>query len=398
MLDNLVKEVELSLSDDFKSLDDLCLFNSKRVLDAFHKYGVTTGDFNGTSGYGYGDIGRDKIEKIYAEILGCESALVRNQFVSGTHALTVAFFGILRPGDTLLSISGLPYDTLHKVIGITDNDSSLKAFNIDFKCISLVDNDFDYDLIKKSLNGVKMVHIQRSIGYGNRDTLSVSKVNNVIRFIKDINKDIIVMVDNCYCELCDYDNINADLLVGSLIKNLGAGICNNGAYIAGKEKYVSLCAERLTSPGLGSEVGPSLGQNKYFLLGLYMAPRVVVSALKVKLFTKCLLEKLGYSCINTSLNDIVLGIVFNDREKLIKYVRGIQANSAIDANFIPMPCEMPGYDSDIIMASGSFTDGSSIELSCDAPLREPYIAYQQGSLTYEYGKIGVVNAINDMLK
>ena len=199
MLDNLVKEVELSLSDDFKSLDDLCLFNSKRVLDAFHKYGVTTGDFNGTSGYGYGDIGRDKIEKIYAEVLGCESALVRNQFVSGTHALTVAFFGILRPGDTLLSISGLPYDTLHKVIGITDNDSSLKAFNIDFKCISLVDNDFDYDLIKKSLNGVKMVHIQRSIGYGNRDTLSVSKVNNVIKFIKDINKDIIVMVDNCYC-------------------------------------------------------------------------------------------------------------------------------------------------------------------------------------------------------
>ena len=398
MLDNLVKEVELSLSDDFKSLDDLCLFNSKRVLDAFHKYGVTTGDFNGTSGYGYGDIGRDKIEKIYAEVLGCESALVRNQFVSGTQAITVAFFGILRPGDTLLSISGLPYDTLHKVIGITDNDSSLKAFNIDFKCISLVDNDFDYDLIKKSLNGVKMVHIQRSIGYGNRDTLSVSKVNNVIKFIKVINKDIIVMVDNCYCELCDYDNINADLLVGSLIKNLGAGICNNGAYIAGKEKYVSLCAERLTSPGLGSEVGPSLGQNKYFLLGLYMAPRVVVSALKVKLFTKCLLEKLGYSCINTSLNDIVLGIVFNDREKLIKYVRGIQANSAIDANFTPMPCEMPGYDSDIIMASGSFTDGSSIELSCDAPLREPYIAYQQGSLTYEYGKIGVVNAINDMLK
>ena len=283
MLGNLVKEVELSLSDDFKSLDDLCLFNSKRVLDAFHKYGVTTGDFNGTSGYGYGDIGRDKIEKIYAEVLGCESALVRNQFVSGTHALTVAFFGILRPGDTLLSISGLPYDTLHKVIGITDNDSSLKAFNIDFKCISLVDNDFDYDLIKRSLNGVQMVHIQRSIGYGNRDTLSVSKVNNVIKFIKDINKDIIVMVDNCYCELCDYDNINADLLVGSLIKNLGAGICNNGAYIAGKEKYVSLCAERLTSPGLGSEVGPSLGQNKYFLLGLYMAPRVVVSALKVKL-------------------------------------------------------------------------------------------------------------------
>ena len=188
------------------------------------------------------------------------------------------------------------------------------------------------------------------------------------------------------------------ILVGSLIKNLGAGICNNGAYIAGKEKYVSLCAERLTSPGLGSEVGPSLGQNKYFLLGLYMAPRVVVSALKVKLFTKCLLEKLGYSCINTSLNDIVLGIVFNDREKLIKYVRGIQANSAIDANFTPMPCEMPGYDSDIIMASGSFTDGSSIELSCDAPLREPYILYQQGSLTYDYGKLAIIKAIENILE
>lgn len=398
VLDELVKDVELSLYDSYKDIDNLCLFNSKMVLDAFHKYGVIASDFNGTSGYGYGDVGRDKIEKIYADVLGCESALVRNQFISGTHALTVAFFGILRPGDTLLSISGLPYDTLHKVIGISDNDSSLMAFNINYKCISLLDNDFDYDAIKSSLNGVKMVHIQRSIGYSDRNTLSSSKVNDVIKFIKDINKDIIVMVDNCYCEMCSYEDINADLLVGSLIKNLGAGICNNGAYIAGKDKYVSLCAERLTSPGLGSEVGPSLGQNKSFLLGLYMAPSVVASALKVKLFTKCLLEKLGYTCINTSLDDIVLGIVFNDRDKLIKYVRGIQANSAIDSNCVPMPSEMPGYDSDIIMASGSFTDGSSIELSCDAPLREPYIAYQQGSLTYEYGKIGIVNAVRNMLK
>ncbi len=396
MLDKKVIEIEERLQDRFKEIDNIALFNSAKVLNAFHKEKLQASDFNGTSGYGYGDAGRDKIEKIYADIFAAEKALVRTQFVSGTHALTVAFFGLLRPGDTLLSIAGLPYDTLHKVIGIIPNDSSLQSFGIKYKYIDLINNDFDYEKIKVSLEGVKVVHIQRSIGYSERITLSLEKISKVINFIKSINQDIIIFIDNCYCEFCtklEPTNVAADIVVGSLIKNLGAGIANNGAYIVGKEKLVSLCAERLTSPGLGSEVGSSLNQNRLFLEGLYLAPKVVANALKVKLLTSELCKELGYRVINENLDDIVLGIIFNDKEKLIKYVKNIQAVSAIDAHFEPIPSKMPGYDNDIIMASGSFTDGSSIELSCDAPIKEPYIAYQQGSLTYEYGKLGVVHAL-----
>ncbi len=396
MLDKKVIEIEERLQDRFKEIDNIALFNSAKVLNAFHKEKLQASDFNGTSGYGYGDVGRDKIEKIYADIFAAEKALVRTQFVSGTHALTVAFFGLLRPGDTLLSIAGLPYDTLHKVIGIIPNDSSLQSFGIKYKYIDLINNDFDYEKIKVSLDGVKVVHIQRSIGYSERITLSLEKISKVINFIKSINQDIIIFIDNCYCEFCtklEPTNVGADIVVGSLIKNLGAGIANNGAYIVGKEKLVSLCAERLTSPGLGSEVGSSLNQNRLFLEGLYLAPKVVANALKVKLLTSELCKELGYKVINENLDDIVLGIIFNDKEKLIKYVKNIQAVSAIDAHFEPIPSKMPGYDNDIIMASGSFTDGSSIELSCDAPIKEPYIAYQQGSLTYEYGKLGVVHAL-----
>ena len=396
---NKVLEVENSLRDKYSEVDEIVLANSKKVLDAFHKEKLQASDFNGTSGYGYGDVGRDKIERIYADVFKADSALVRNQFVSGTHALTVALFGLLRPGDTLLSITGLPYDTLYKVIGITPNESSLKSFGVNYKYIDLKENDFDYDKIKNELDGVKVVHIQRSLGYGNRDTISIEQLEKVIKFIKDINNNIIVFVDNCYCEFCSLkepSELGADVVVGSLIKNLGAGIANNGAYIVGKKKYVSLCAERLTSPGLGSEVGPSLGQNKNFLLGLYLAPMVVGNALKVKLFTSELCKKIGYNVINDNLNDIVLGIVFKDRDKLVKYVKAIQSASAVDAHFSPEETDMPGYDDKIIMASGSFTDGSSIELSCDAPIREPYIAYQQGSLSYEYGKIGVISALESI--
>ncbi len=396
MLDNLVNEVEESIKDKFKEIDKIAYKNSEKVLNAFHKEKVQASDFNGTTGYGYGDVGRDKIERIYADVFNAEKALVRTQFISGTHALTVAFFGLLRPGDTLLSIAGLPYDTLHKVIGIVPNDSSLQSFGINYKYIDLKDNDFDYESIKNNLDGVKVVHIQRSIGYSSRETLSIEKIEKVIKYIKEINKEIIIYVDNCYCELCSLKeptDVGADIVVGSLIKNLGAGIANNGAYIVGKEKLVELCAERLTSPGLGSEVGSSLNQNRLFIEGLYLAPMVVANALKVKLLTCVLCKRLGYRVINSNLDDIVLGIVFNSPNKLIKYVKAIQSGSAIDAHFEPVPTDMPGYDDKIIMASGSFTDGSSIELSCDAPIREPYIAYQQGSLTYEYGRIGVVNAL-----
>ena len=398
MLDKYIDIVNKKIEDELKEIDKIVYSNSKKVLDAFHKEKVLTTDFNSSTGYGYNDIGRDKVEKVFADYFGCESALVRCQFVSGTHALSTAFFGILRPGDTLLSISGLPYDTLHEVIGIKDNPSSLKAFGINFKYIDLINNDFDYDKIRDSLN-VKMVHIQRSIGYSLRDTLSIDKIEKVIKLIRSINKDVIIMIDNCYCEMCSYKEpteIGADLVVGSLIKNLGGGIANNGGYICGKSELVNLCSERLTSPGLGAEVGPSLNQTRNFMLGFYEAPMVVGNALKTKVFARELLKLLGCDMINNELNDIVLGIVFNDREKLVKFVKGIQMGSAIDSCYLPVPTDMPGYDNQIIMASGSFTEGSSIELSCDAPIREPFVAYLQGALTFEYGKLGIIKAVENI--
>ena len=398
MIDKYIDIVNKKIEDELKEIDKIVYSNSKKVLDAFHKEKVLTTDFNSSTGYGYNDIGRDKVEKVFADYFGCESALVRCQFVSGTHALSTAFFGILRPGDTLLSISGLPYDTLHEVIGIKDNPSSLKAFGINFKYIDLINNDFDYDKIRDSLN-VKMVHIQRSIGYSLRDTLSIDKIEKVIKFIRSINKDVIIMIDNCYCEMCSYKEpteVGADLVVGSLIKNLGGGIANNGGYICGKSELVNLCSERLTSPGLGAEVGPSLNQTRNFMLGFYEAPMVVGNALKTKVFARELLKLLGCDMINNELNDIVLGIVFNDREKLIKFVKGIQMGSAIDSCYLPVPTDMPGYDNQIIMASGSFTEGSSIELSCDAPIRKPFVAYLQGALTFEYGKLGIIKAVENI--
>ena len=398
MLDKYIDIVNKKIEDELKEINKIVYSNSKKVLDAFHKEKVLTTDFNSSTGYGYNDIGRDKVEKVFADYFGCESALVRCQFVSGTHALSTAFFGILRPGDILLSISGLPYDTLHEVIGIKDNSSSLKAFGINFKYIDLINNDFDYDKIRDNLN-VKMVHIQRSIGYSLRDTLSIDKIEKVIKFIRSINKDVIIMIDNCYCEMCSYKEpteIGADLVVGSLIKNLGGGIANNGGYICGKSELVNLCSERLTSPGLGAEVGPSLNQTRNFMLGFYEAPMVVGNALKTKVFARELLKLLGCDMINNELNDIVLGIVFNDREKLIKFVKGIQMGSAIDSCYLPVPTDMPGYDNQIIMASGSFTEGSSIELSCDAPIKEPFVAYLQGALTFEYGKLGIIKAVENI--
>ena len=398
MLDKLVVEVDKEIESKLKEIDNLVYINSVKVLDAFHKEKVLTSDFSSSTGYGYNDIGRDKVERLFADYFKCEKALVRCQLISGTHALSTAFFGLLRPGDKFLSITGLPYDTLHKVIGISENGSSLKSFGIDFKYIDLINNDFDYDKIRDSLN-VKMVHIQRSIGYSLRDTLSIDKIEKVIKFIRNINKDVIIMVDNCYCEMCSYKEpteIGADLVVGSLIKNLGGGIANNGGYICGKSELVNLCSERLTSPGLGAEVGPSLNQTRNFMLGFYEAPMVVGNALKTKVFARELLKLLGCDMINNELNDIVLGIVFNDREKLIKFVKGIQMGSVIDSCYLPVPTDMPGYDNQIIMASGSFTEGSSIELSCDAPIREPFVAYLQGALTFEYGKLGIIKAVENI--
>ena len=405
MLEKLVKEAdELILNKGlFNEIDEIESFYSKKILDTFKKYRVSETDFHGTTGYGYNDEGRDKIDLVFADILDSEKAIARSQFISGTHALTVTFFGLLRPGDTLLSISGIPYDTLDEVIGIKDNPSSLKSFGINFDYIDLVNNDFDDEKISNYLknNKVKVIEIQRSRGYSSRNAINLDKIKRIVKLIKSIDKDIIIMVDNCYCELTSILNptspeIGCDIMVGSLIKNLGGGIAPNGAYVAGKSSLVDLVAERLTVPGQGAEVGPSMDMNKKILQGLYMAPSVVASSLKTNIFASVLLNKLGFSTnpkYDEEHVDIVLAITFNNPDKLIGYVEGIQEYSAIDNYVKPVPTDMPGYSDKIIMASGSFTQGSSIEISCDGPIREPFIAYMQGSLTYQYGRIAVINAV-----
>ena len=403
---DLVNKCEIDCFEEFAKIDEACSFNSLKVLASFHRNKVSEAHFVGTTGYGYNDLGRDVIEDIFKDVLGCEDALVRGQFISGSHALTVCFFGLLRPGDLLLSISGKPYDTLDEVIGIRDNPSSLKSFGVKYEQIDLVDDDFYYEKIEEFVknNKVKVVEIQRSKGYSTRKSLSLEKLGKVIKLIKNIDKDVIIMVDNCYCEFvseAEPVSVGADIIVGSLIKNLGGGIAPNGAYIAGRRDLVSLCADRLTVPGCGKEVGPSLDINKQILQGLFMAPSVVSSALKTAILTSRVMEELGYDVepkYNDERVDIVQNIIFRDPDKLIEFTRGIQEASAIDSMAIVEPSDMPGYDSQVIMASGSFTQGSSIELSCDGPLREPYIAYMQGGLTYQYGKLGLMKAVTRVLK
>lgn len=397
----LVDKCEKDVEKEFKKAEKICEYNSNKVLKAFQDNGVSEVDFGSTTGYGYGDIGREKIEKVFEQVLGAEDCLVRTQFISGTHALTVALFAFLRPGDTMLSINGKPYDTLDEVIGITENKSSLKSFGVNYEQIELVDNDFDYEKIQERLqkSKVKLIEIQRSKGYAIRESITLDKVERVIKAIRKIDKEVIIMIDNCYCEFVrtrEPLEVGADVIVGSLIKNLGGGMAPNGAYIAGRKDLVELAAERLTVPGEGREVGPTLGINRQFLLGLFLAPSVVKASIKTAILTSKVLEELGYEVMpkyDDPRADIVQTIKFCDREKLIVYCQGIQKGSPIDSNVLAEPSDMPGYDDQVIMASGSFTQGSSIELSCDAPLREPYVAFQQGALTYEYGKLGLVQAL-----
>lgn len=402
----LVNKCEMELINIYDNIDRDVFFNSCKVLSAFKEFDIKESDFFGTTGYGYGDIGREKIEKIFAKVLGGEDALVRSQFISGSHALTVALFALLRPNDTLLSISGLPYDTLHEVIGIKNNASSLKSFNINYEQIDLINDDFDEEKILSKIKEkkIKLIEIQRSKGYSERKSITIDKIEKIIKKIKSIDKDIIIMVDNCYCEFVEKMSpldVGADIIVGSLIKNLGAGIATNGAYIAGKKELINLCAERLTLPGEGKEVGPTSHYNREFLMGLYMAPRVVGNALKVAVLTSKVLNELKYDVdpkYNDKRADIVENIIFGNENDLIKYCEGIQSASAIDSNSIPIPTDMPGYDDKVIMASGSFTQGSSIEISCDGPIRKPYIAYQQGGITYEYGKIALMSAVSKIIE
>lgn len=402
----LVNDSEKELDKEFKKIDEICEYNSLKVLNDFWNNKLSEAHFSQTTGYGYDDIGRDVIEKIYAEIFGAEDALVRSQFISGSHALTVALFAYLRPGDTMLSISGLPYDTLHEVIGIVPNDSSLKSFGVNYEQIDLINDDFDYEKIEERLNKskIKLIEIQRSKGYSTRKSISNSKIKKVVDLIRNYDKDVIIMVDNCYCEFVDKVSpieMGADIIVGSLIKNLGGGIAPNGAYIVGKKRLVDLAGERLTLPGEGREVGPTLGINKQILEGLFFSPSVVASALKTAVLASKVLEELGYKVeprYNDERVDIVQNIEFGKEEDLVKYCQGIQMASPVDSFAIPMPWNMPGYEDKVIMAAGTFTQGSSIELSCDGPIRKPYIAYMQGSLTYEYGKIAIIKAVSNLTK
>lgn len=402
----LYQEARVSLQDKFCELDRICEENTAKVLAAFWDNHVSESHFGSTTGYGYDDAGRDVIERVYAQIFGAEDALVRTQFISGSHALSKTLFGILRPGDLLLSISGTPYDTLHEVIGIIDNPSSLKSFGVLYDEISLANDDFDEEKIVDYLKShfVKVVEIQRSKGYSSRKSLSIDKCQKIIAKIKEVSPKTIVMVDNCYCEfvgVLEPTEVGADVVVGSLIKNLGGGLAPNGGYVVGKKDIIQLVAEALTLPGEGRDVGPTLGVNKAFLQGIFMAPQVVRDALKTNYLASYLLDKLGYQVEPSPLEervDIVLTILFGNKKEMCLYCEGIQAGSPIDSFVKPIPVDMPGYQDQVIMAAGAFTQGSSIELSCDGPIREPYLAYQQGGLTFESGAIGVLKAVDKIIK
>ena len=402
----LVLETEKEIKNQLNKIDEITFLNSEKVLSAFQKEEVMESDFNETTGYGYNDQGRDKIERIYAEIFKAEKAIVRGQFISGSHALNVTFFALLRPGDLLLSITGKPYDTLDEVIGIKDNNSSLKSFGVNYDQIELVDDDFNYDKISEYLqhNKVKVIEIQRSKGYSTRKSIDIDKVEKVIKTIRKVDKEVIIMIDNCYCELVTTKEpieVGADICVGSLIKNLGGGIASTGGYIAGRKDLIEMCADRLTSPGVGKELGANFNQNISFFKGIYLAPNAVKGALKTAIFTSYMLEKLGFKEVSPKYNeartDIIQTIELKTKDNLVAFCRGIQNASPVDSGITVIPAPMPGYPFDEVMAAGCFTQGSTIELSADAPMVPPYTLYMQGSLTYEYGKLSILLALTKVL-
>ena len=400
----LSQEVEKEVKVEFEKIDKIKEINSLKVLEAFQYCRLSEMHLHSSTGYGIDEIGRNKIEEIYARIFRTEDALVRAQLISGTHALAITLFGLLRPGDTLLSISGAPYDTLQTIIGISKEKSrsSLKEFGVNYEQIDLINDNFDIKAIQDRVakHDIKLIEIQRSKGYSTRKSLTIDKIEKAIKAIREVNKDVIIMVDNCYGEFVEEKEpteVGSDIIVGSLMKNLGAGIATSGAYIAGKKVLIELCAERLTAPGIGKEIGPSLNQNTAFIKGLFFAPSVVASSVKTAVFASKILEELGYKVspkFDEPRADIVQTIELGDAEKLIKFCQGIQMGSPIDSDVIPEPGDMGGYDDKVIMAAGTFTEGSTIELSCDGPIRAPYIAYMQGGLTYEYGKLGILKALS----
>lgn len=406
-ISKISEECENELKEIFKGYEYNSYVNQAKILKSFQDNKVATMHLGSSTGYGYGDIGREVIEKIYADVFGTQDALVRVQFVNGTHAISTALFACLKCGDELLYITGKPYDTLSETIGITENTMSLISNGVKYNSIDLKDgNDFDEEAIVAYIkkNKVKMIAIQRSKGYAVRKSMRVSQIESIINRIKKVDNNIIVMVDNCYGELVEQlepTNVGADLCCGSLIKNMGGGLCETGAYIVGKTEYIGLCAERLTCPGIGKECGATLHQNRNMLQGLFIAPSVVCNALKAMTFAACMLEKLGFSAFPNYLEkrtDIIQAVQFEKKEELVKFIQGIQKASPIDSHVTPYPWDMPGYTDQVIMAAGTFIEGASIELSADSPIREPYVAYMQGGITYESAKLAILIAIENMIK
>ena len=393
------------LQDRFKDYDEIKEYNQLKVINAMQEARLSEAHFAPTTGYGYNDIGREALEKIYANVFNTEDALVRPQITCGTHALGIALAANLRPGDELLSISGKPYDTLEEVIGIRPAQGSLKEYGVSYSQVELKENgDFDKDAIKNAINDkTRVIAIQRSKGYMERKTLSPYDIGDIIHFVKDIKPEVIVMVDNCYGEfvnLKEPSDFGADMTVGSLIKNPGGGLAPVGGYIAGTKECVERCSYRLTTPGLGREVGPTLGVTKDMIMGLFMAPSVVNSALNGAVFAAAIYEKLGFKVVPAASEerfDIIQAIQFGNPEGLISFCQGIQAGAPVDSFVVPEPWAMPGYDSDVIMAAGTFVSGASIELSADGPLREPYTAYFQGGLTFEHAKLGIIMSLQKLV-
>ncbi len=405
-LKKIADEVSVEISGRFAKIDDIAAYNTEKVLSAFANNRVSEACFKGSTGYGYDDMGRDVLDAVYADIFGAEDALVRHNFVSGTHALSVALFGILRTGDTLLCITGNPYDTLEEVIGIRGDkgNGSLADFGVKYDKVDLLDNgDFDFEGIKARAAGVKAIYIQRSRGYSLRPAITIEKMREVIALCREINPDAVIMVDNCYGEFVEKlepTEVGADLCIGSLIKNAGGGIAETGGYIVGKKHAVELCAYRLTCVGMGKEVGCTLNQSRGMFMGIFMAPEVVASAVKTATFAAALFERLGFECLpkpEETRSDIITVLKLGNEENLTAFCEGIQKGAPVDSFVTPVAWDMPGYDSQVIMAAGAFTGGASIEISADAPIREPYAAWMQGGLTYPSGKTGVMLAAQQMI-
>ena len=405
----LYNQAIIDVENEFKIYDEIREYNQLKVLKAFQEERISDNHFTNSTGYGYGDIGRDTLDLVYARIFNAEKALVRPHFVNGTHALGTALFGNLRPGDTILAVTGSPYDTLHSVIGMSgeENIGSLKEYGVNYKQVDLVDGKINIEkaleMIKED-ESIKLIHMQRSTGYGFRNAFQVKELGEAIKAIKELREDLIVFVDNCYGEFIDIiepTDVGADLIAGSLIKNIGGGIAPTGGYIVGKEKYVEQASYRLTVPGIGAECGCTFGVMKDFYQGLFLAPHVAIEALKGAIFCARIMELAGFEVLpkyNDKRSDIIQAIKFNDKEKLIKFCKGVQYASPIDSFVECEPWAMPGYSDEVIMAAGAFIQGSSIELSADAPIREPYIAYLQGGLTFDHAKIGVLIALNNIFK